>query len=298
MAIETLVRRGFPGVVLVLLATAAYLQAQGLAQLLGAWLERGEGASHRVTLPRDATEPKSGRAIRDRNPFDSVTGPFRNEPPARLSADLSDPLSSPICPGIQVLIVTESSDPWWSLATLRESSEARPRLRRVGDGVAGKQVAFIGYNPKQQAPAVWIEGSGKLCQSMLFRPAVEAAAPEPGKANDKAKIQKLSDTEFKIDRSVVDEHLEDPLTSFSSLRFVPDRKDGKLIGLRLFGIRPGSLLNTLGLQNGDRLESINGFSIASPQQALEAYAHLSTAKRLSVRVVRLGRPLQIDLNIS
>ena len=71
----------------------------------------------------------------------------------------------------------------------------------------------------------------------------------------------------------------------------------KLLGLRLFGIRPGSLLGTLGLQNGDRLESINGFDIASPQRALEAYARLSTAKRLNVRVIRLGRPLQIDLNI-
>lgn len=82
------------------------------------------------------------------------------------------------------------------------------------------------------------------------------------------------------------------MTLFSTSR------GNKLIGLRLFGIRPGSLLSTLGLQNGDRLETINGLEIASPQKAVEAYARLSTAKRLSVRIVRLGRPVQIDLNIT
>jgi len=143
-----------------------------------------------------------------------------------------------------------------------------------------------------------MEGGGNLCQSMLFRAQpVEVTAARDATPNADSKIQKLSDTEFRVDRSLVDKSLEDPTALFSSLRFVPERKHGKLVGLRLFGIRPGSLLGTLGLQNGDCLESINGLEIASPQRALEAYARLSTAKRLNVRVVRLGRPLQIDLNI-
>jgi general secretion pathway protein C len=196
-------------------------------------------------------------------------------------------LSSPTCQGVQVLIVTESSDPLWSLATLREAGESRARLRRVGDGVAGRQVAFIGYNPKQQAPSVWMEGGGTLCQAMLFRAAVEVPAT-PARQDAAA----AAATGASRNR------LENPMSSLGSLRFVPAKQDGKVVGLRLFGIRPGSLLSTLGLQNGDRLESINGFDIASPQKAFEAYARLSTAKRLSVRIVRLGRPVQIDLNIS
>jgi hypothetical protein len=39
----------------------------------------------------------------------------------------------------------------------------------------------------------------------------------------------------------------------------------------LFGIRPDTLLGTLGLENGDRLQTINGFDMASPEKALEAY---------------------------
>ena len=66
----------------------------------------------------------------------------------------------------------------------------------------------------------------------------------------------------------------------------------------LFGSGPpDSLLATLGLKSGDRLETINGFSVANPEQALQAYARLRTAEHLRVRVVRAAQPLGIDLHI-
>jgi general secretion pathway protein C len=57
------------------------------------------------------------------------------------------------------------------------------------------------------------------------------------------------------------------------------------------------LLGTLGMENGDRLESINGFDMASPEKALEAYARLRTASNLNVKVNRRGKPVSIDYNI-
>ncbi len=79
----------------------------------------------------------------------------------------------------------------------------------------------------------------------------------------------------------------------SHLTVVPDSVHGVPVGVRLFGIRSNSLLGLIGLQNGDRLDSINGFSVATPQQALEAYAQLRTASRLEVTIERRGRPLVI-----
>ena len=70
-----------------------------------------------------------------------------------------------------------------------------------------------------------------------------------------------------------------------------------MVGIRLFGVRPDSLLGTLGLENGDRLSSINGFEVSDPQRALEAYARLRTADRLSVSINRKGKPMTIDFNI-
>jgi general secretion pathway protein C len=309
---------------------AAYFQAAGATQLIGSAIgAAAPSASGAIPNPPyqlavPTREPKSGQPILDRNPFDSVTGPLK---PPELASDgvvspepvMSDPLRSPACDGVQVFIVTESTDPTWSVAALQGPGEPHPRMRRVGDEVAGKKVAFIGFNPLEQTPAVWIESGTVVCQAMLFRtqppvgaapapapaPAASAAPPEPPKTSGAptlpsdiaSKIQKISDTEYNIDRSVVDKILENQAELMRSARIVPEQKDGKVVGVRLFGIRPDTLLGTLGLQNGDRLETINGFNMASPEKALEAYARLRTASALNVKVNRRGTPVSVDYHI-
>ncbi|RYZ07821.1 MAG: general secretion pathway protein GspC [Myxococcales bacterium] len=329
MALDALLKRYFLGVVLALVAVAAYFQAAGATQLIGSAIGAAAPSGSAAPIPNPpyrlpvpTREPKSGEPIIARNPFDSVTGPLNakpvdplNDPGKPVEPELVDPLAAPACDGIQVLIVTESDDPLWSVAALQGPGEPHPRMRRVGDDVAGKKVAFIGFNPLEQTPAVWIESGAQVCQAMLFRtqppvaaaaPTPAAPAPEPPKPASGApsldpaiasKIQKVSDTEFNIDRSVIDKIMENQAELMKSARIVPEQKDGKVVGVRLFGIRPDTLLGTLGLQNGDRLETLNGFNMASPEKALEAYARLRTASNLNVKVNRRGAPVSIDLHI-
>jgi hypothetical protein len=82
-----------------------------------------------------------------------------------------------------------------------------------------------------------------------------------------------------------------------SVRVVPEQLGGKVVGLRLFNVRSDSLLGSIGVKSGDRLESINGLSVASPQKALETSAQLRRASRLEVHLVRAGSPLDLTLNI-
>jgi general secretion pathway protein C len=285
MTPDRILKRYFPALTLLLIACVAYLQARGAVRLLALALG---GPFERVSVlppkhdtnPPAPTAPKSGQAIIERNPFDSTARGVACRGALANPVDASDPLSWPACPDVQVVIVSESRDPLWSLATLHSTGEPRSRSRRVGDSIANKQVAFIGYNPKQQAPAVWLQGQGTLCQTLLFRP---PPAPAPVEAPVTAPTLVPSE--------------RTPLALLRSVRVVPEQKDGKLVGLRLFGIKPSSLLNTLGLRNGDRLESVNGFDVANPAKALEAYARLSTATRFHVRLERSGKPLELDLNI-
>src|SRR5690606_32851837 len=88
-----------------------------------------------------ASGRKSASAIISRNPFDSVTGPLdrRDEPEVDGEgledpsgpADLSDPLNVPPCEGVVVHIVTESTDPTWSLAVVQAPGEQKGKLMRV-----------------------------------------------------------------------------------------------------------------------------------------------------------------------
>jgi general secretion pathway protein C len=152
-----------------------------------------------------------------------------------------------------------------------------------------------------------------LCQSEMFKPAPLAApsasasaAPAPMPAaggagpvpGDIAKgVVKVGPTEFNVDRGVVDKILENQAELMRQARIVPEQENGKTVGIRLYGVRPDTLLGVLGMENGDRLEKINGFEMASPEKALEAYARLRTADHLTISVNRRGQPMNIDYNI-
>jgi general secretion pathway protein C len=83
-------------------------------------------------------------------------------------------------------------------------------------------------------------------------------------------IEKTSATEYNLDRGVVDKILENPEEIMRLTHIVPETDNGKVVGIRLFGVRPDTLPGTLGIENGDRLEKINGFDVTSPERALEA----------------------------
>jgi general secretion pathway protein C len=332
LALDPLLRKYFPVLVLGLLALSAYFEASGATELVGAAfiapVPSGSAgvAPHASRLPPGfgRNEQRSAEPIIERNPFDSVTGPLNAKPietpaltPKAEELEAKDPLHVPVCDGVNAFIITESTDKLWSVAALQGNGEPRPRMRRVGDDVGGKKVEYIGFNPVENSPAVWLSSGATLCQTLLFRAAQTLAAPSatasaatpapeapaagrgaPAVPPDIAsKIQKISDTEFHVDHAVIDNILEHQAELMKSARIVPEQKDGKVLGIRLFGIRPDTLLGTLGIQNGDRLESINGFNMGSPEKALEAYARLRTASSLNVKVSRKGAPVSIDYKI-
>jgi general secretion pathway protein C len=324
MAIDKLLKRHFWAVVLTLVAIAAFLDAQGIMHVVGSMV--GPDDKMLSTPPLAARLPPapasanphsiSADPILSRNPFDSVTGPLNLPPPVEEPdagpappPDLSDPFSAPECDGVKVLVIAASADPEWSFAALEPASEkGKSYLRRRGGELAGKTVSFIGWD------RVWMTTGGQLCQTAMFKPpaapsasaaptaappAVAPAAGGAGSVGDDIKkgIQKVGPSEFNVDRGVVDKILENQAELMRQARIVPEQENGKVVGIRLYGVRPDTLLGTLGMENGDRLEKINGFDMASPEKALEAYARLRTADHLTVAVNRRGQPMNIDFNI-
>lgn len=333
MALDSLVKRFFPLVVGALLAAVAYFQASGVVQLLAAKFLDVDGQSllaasvrPKPPLPAQSAERASAQPIIDNNVFDWEVDLDPPPPPppdagtpvekAKPQLDLSNPLEVSRCEGVSLRIVTESPDPVWSVAVLQGPGEDKPSSRRVGDVVGGYEVSYIGFNHLHASPAVWLTKDVKLCQALLFAPtmpekpapAPTAEAPPPEPAAKKGagglppeiadKITKVSENEFNVERAVVDHILENQGEFMKSARVVPEKTaDGKVAGIRLFGVRPDTLLGTLGMKNGDRLETINGFNMGNPEEALNAYARLRTANKLTIKVTRRGQPTSIDFNI-
>lgn len=315
-------------IVLVSLAATAFFLAQGTTGLLAAtFLPVEPGGA--VTLPT-STRSTTGRASRDdtailrRNIFDHEQGPLDGVDVVAIEDQGGGPVTPttevdwtqppPVCDGSVRLVaaVVNPISPDWSFAAI-VGAAGKALLYRRGQSVDGRQVIHIFTD------RVYLQPTTGACQITMFGeevaegPRVAAAPPmnaEPvevpsageseggiNASEMESGIQRVSDTNFNIDRSLVDRVLENQAELMRTARVIPHEENGRTVGVKLYGIRRNSLLGRLGVQNGDMLRTINGYDMSSPDSALEAYARLRTADHLTLSIVRRGQPTTIDYNI-
>jgi hypothetical protein len=117
-------------------------------------------------------------------------------------------------------------------------------------------------------------------------------------AHINASIHVLGPGRIAIARSTIDTILENQQELFRTVRIIPREQGGRVIGVTLYGIRPATLYALLGFQNGDTLRTINGFDIASPDRALEAYSRIRQATNIRADFLRAGQPLFITYEVT
>lgn len=298
MSASRLLQRALPVFLLFVLASSAY---NGLTRLVGSVVGGRSRVAPQPTRAPEFTVSKDSPARGALSP--NPTTPEREPTPLRLPS-FGGYLAAPDCAVIAVHIVSEAREATESLATLRVGNEAR--LCRVGDRVAGHRVEFIGFNPRQSSAAVWLSKDRLLCQALVAagepRPtdAVQsAAAPAEQRVPREISenLRRLGEHEFAVSRAQFDSLFENVLDLGRQLRFVPERKGDQVVGVRLFGVREGSWPAALGLRNGDRLETLNGFPVSKPEALLEAYARLRTAPQVTARITRGGTPLELAVHV-
>lgn len=282
------------------LALSALLQARGIGELVLTKIDHGFetlglaprslGATARIENAPNA-DP-----ILARNPFDHVTGSLL--PNGAESADdvAPDVLHAPPCAGTRPLFLVKAEDPDASIAALEVNGQRV--LRRRGGEVAGMHVAYIGVE------RVWLEGEKGLCQAGVFTPAVASQNEKPAdkevprgtsalERDIGAKIERTGATDFVIDRGTL-ERIFESQGDLSKPRLIAEKDGDRVVGLRMVGVKPGSVVAKLGLENGDRLETLNGFDVSSPEKMFEAYARIRAgADRIAIRVTRAGRTMDL-----
>ena len=312
-------------IVLVTLALCAFFLAQGTTRVLAAELlapdavaakppgKRFTAASPTFLRKRDAA------MILRRNIFDSARGDLTAEPLPEIPlgedgqpVDDWDPnRPPPKCAGKLRLVgsVVSPVAPDWSFAAIAGSSDGKTMLYREGSNVDGSRVLAV------HSSSVVMGASSGVCQLLMFEEE-EGAAPRAPVAqqpvaaqptNDRNAglsdqeltdgIEKISDTNFNIQRGLVDKVLANQGSLMKSARVIPHEENGRVVGVKLYGIRRNSLLGRLGVRNGDMLRTINGFDMTSPDTALEAYSRLRTADKLTLAVKRQNKEITIDYNI-
>lgn len=317
-------RRVAIAIVFVTLAVTALFMAQGTTGLLAATIleldtSTPSGSARARRQGATAQDRKDPCPILERNIFDSETGDLCHIVVAETETDEGVPdepfdpnAPLPHCDGavrlVGALVNTRNSE--WSFAAITGPS-GKALLYREGMEIEGRQVLSI-----QSSNVVLRPGTGNPCQIAMFdpeapvtatRPTVVARNEEENEAptaegsipssDIESGITRNSDTNYTVTRALVDQLLTNQAELMRTARIIPHEENGRTVGVKLYGIRRNSLLGRLGLQNGDMLRTINGYDMASPDSALEAYSRLRGANNLSVNVVRRGNPMALEYNI-
>jgi general secretion pathway protein C len=201
---------------------------------------------------------------------------------------------------LAIMFAPPPADPRWSVAIIRDNDAKSAGPYNVGSKIREATVDDIADD------RVYLDfGNGRIeYLDLLDRPqaaaapAPTAAAPtDPLSAELDKGIKKIGEHNYEVQRATLDSLLGNMGALAKAARIVPETRDGKSAGFRLFSIRPDGPFAKIGLLNGDVISAINGLEMNSPDQALLAYTKLKTANHLSVSLERNGQKVTKDYNI-
>jgi general secretion pathway protein C len=94
-----------------------------------------------------------------------------------------------------------------------------------------------------------------------------------------------------------DQLVDEPMMLDREARVVAAIKDGAPAGFKLYAIRPGSLLDALGFQNGDRVHTVAGVTMTSMDSARHVPPVVRAAERLTIELERRGREVALRYEV-
>ena len=294
------------------IALCATFAARAAATVIEKKLVSGAATSKRAirtSVASASSAPVYSKQIEDilkRNIFCSKCPPILEPPPGPDPGPSAPPPLQHTTLNLKLLAIMFApppADPRWSIAIIRDNDD-----KSTGPYSIGSKLRDSTINDIEEARVILDFGNGRHEYiDLLDRPipppgapvaaAPAAASTDPLTAELDRGIKKLGEHNYEVQRSTVDSLLGNMGALAKGARIVPETRDGKSAGFRLFSIRPEGPFAKIGLQNGDVISAINGLEMTSPDKALEVYTKLKTANHLSVAVERGGQKITKDYNI-
>lgn len=110
-------------------------------------------------------------------------------------------------------------------------------------------------------------------------------------------VKKVGQNNYEIDRGRLDSELQDMDNLARQARSIIHYANGKPQGVKVVGIRPGSLYSSLGVTSGDLIKSVNGESIETADQTLSLFESLKNNDTVTVDIERRGRKVTLEYSV-
>lgn len=306
---ETLIRKYLWAIDLMAIALSAFFAARATGVFVESAISRNTPAfksAPRVAIDSGANATYYGKQVEDilkRNVFCSACPPILPVPKTDVGPP-PDPEPTRTAMPLKLMAIMFSpppNDPRWSMAVIRDTEQNSAGPYAIGMKIRTATVEDI------QETRIYLNNAGKPeYLDLIDKPQTEAAAApvapvapstDPFVAEMDKGIKKLGEHSYEVQRGTVDSLLGNMAVLSRAARIVPEVRDGKAAGFRLFSVKPDGPFGKIGLQNGDVIYAINGLEMTSPDKALEIYTKLKTANHLAVALERNGQKITKDYNI-
>ena len=304
---ETLLRKYLWVIDLVVVAICAVFSARATATVIETKMARTAPppkAAPRVAAAASQTVyTKEFEDILKRNVFCSTCPPIIPPPDVVGPApDLQPQRTTLPITLVAIMFAPAPADPHLSMAIIRDTEQKSAGAYSIDGFIRDAKITDI------EETRVDLDNQGRKEYIELFdkgpapAPAAAAATPaapagDPLAAELQKGVKKTGEHSYEVQRGTVDSLLNNMSALSRAARIVPEMKDGRAAGFRLFSVRPDGPFAMIGLQNGDVISTINGLEMNSPDQALMVYTKLKSASHLSVGLERNGQKITKDYNI-
>lgn len=258
--------------------------------------------THAAPIRQTRTAFDTYQSISTRNIFNANPPPEGEQPQQN-----TPPPEEPVKPTeLQLKLVgSAAGDPHQRYAIVEDlNSRGAQTVYQIGDSIQGALVVDI-------TPACVVldkgGGSGQY-ESLCFEHEANGAKPvkppsrqsrlepTPQEAGDEG-IVRVDGATWRVSRELILDQFSNLGALSDQARVVPYLVQGQTQGFRLTRLKSGSLLQQIGVQNGDVLQKVNGLNITSPNEALQAFQQLQNESTVRLEILRRKRTTTLTYEI-
>jgi general secretion pathway protein C len=274
-----------------LLILACFLLAQSVNTVFAALLT---DAPTGKSMPAEAAAPVAQASdheiILTRNLFNaSILTPGPGAAAAALEEEDLEATQLPLN-----LLGTAAADvPELSWAAIEDRDTQQTLVLRIGDSI--RNVAQV---KRIERKRIVLEEKGALRELALAEPeGLAAALPTPARSMARAAASRRRPTPAPQAPSPAEPGARTPAQLFSEARILPKYEAGQMVGVQVSSIKPGSLFERIGIQEGDVITELNGIRIDSPEQSAKILLELTSSETFTVQVQGASGTRNLDVDL-
>jgi len=231
----------------------------------------------KASLPLPSAEDSKSLAKRTLSPEQ------KDDIANKTSRTLEKPRPSALNLKLLGTVVSERGSSW---AVIHDLDSDRQEMATVGSVVAGARVVSIG----KDRVVLNVDGREELL--VLGAEGTRSA----GGRDDQGPRESATST-YVLSREVVRETLENLPALMTQARAELYFKEGRAEGFQLSQIQDGSLIKSVGFQDGDVIRSVNGQEVRSLEDAIEIYQKFGDSDSFTIGILRGERTKTLHVRI-